>query len=101
MTDLSQPAVLPPPKLVGEVGSGAWGVPEWQRTFDARPEFVAKLADSLYRRMLIGILTLWQPVDTERVHSRYLGASPATAADGQQQLLDGQQRATSLALMHG
>ena len=41
MSDLSLP------ELVDVIGGSAWDVPEWQRTFVARPDFVARLADDL------------------------------------------------------
>jgi hypothetical protein len=59
------------PSLVEDIGSGAWGIPEWQRTFEAKPAFVADLADSLCRKMLIGGLTVWRPDDGTTVRSRY------------------------------
>jgi hypothetical protein len=67
--------------------SGQWDVPEFQREFVWKPAQVCALATSLWYNYPIGPLLLWQPRNAA-------SESPLWIADGQQRL-------TSLCLLHG
>lgn len=74
---------------VRKVANGEWDVPEFQRRFVWQAAQVCALADSLWRNYPIGGLLLW---DTDG------GGGPRRAPLW---IADGQQRLTSLCLMHG
>jgi hypothetical protein len=68
--------------------AGRWDVPEFQRAFVWKPSQVCALADSLWCDYPIGSLLLWQTKENNDINA------PLWIADGQQRL-------TSLCLLHG
>ena len=81
--------------IIQDATSGEWGIPEFQREFEWRHEQVAKLCDSLFRDLPIGVLTVWKT-------SKY-NQPQMVPASGRIPLwiVDGQQRVTSLCVLKG
>lgn len=82
--------------LVQRVESGAITLPEMQRGYVWRSPRVRDLLDSLYRGYPSGAILLWE-TDQEVPGRQFSIQTQPTHAQGQQLLLDGQQRLTSLA----
>jgi Protein of unknown function DUF262 len=72
------------------VTSGQWDIPEFQRQFVWQPSQVGELADSLWRNYPIGAPLLWRRTGSNGDSHR-----------AQWWIADGQQRLTSLCLLHG
>lgn len=79
--------------LVGGVSSGRIRLPDIQRPFVWSNTKVRDLIDSMYQGYPVGELMFWQNAD--EVHSRTIGSDLKTQ-DASMQVIDGQQRLTSL-----
>ena len=45
--------------IIQYAASGDWSIPEFQREFEWKYDKVAKLCDSLYKDLPIGLITVW------------------------------------------
>ncbi|MCE0486365.1 GmrSD restriction endonuclease domain-containing protein [Ornithinimicrobium sediminis] len=79
--------------LVGGVASGTVRLPDIQRPFVWANAKVRDLVDSMYKGFPVGELMFWE--NTDESHSRTIGSEPKTQ-HGSMQVIDGQQRLTSL-----
>jgi len=81
--------------IIQYAASGDWGIPEFQRKFEWRYEQVAKLWNSLYKDLPIGLITVWNT-------TRYK-ESQRTTDSGRRPIwvVDGQQRIVSLCILTG
>lgn len=79
--------------LVSAVASGQVRLPDIQRPFVWTNAKARDLMDSMYKGFPVGELMFWENVDPE--HSRAIGTSDKSQA-GSMQVIDGQQRLTSL-----
>ena len=80
--------------ILDHIDSGHMALPEFQRGYVWNRDQVRGLFDSLYRRHPVGGLLVWA---TEAKTAAHLGDGPLVAGIVKL-LLDGQQRATSIAL---
>lgn len=79
--------------LVRNVSSGQVRLPDLQRPFVWHNAKVRDLVDSMYRGFPVGELMFW--VNDDQAHSRAIGTG-AKSQTGSMQVIDGQQRLTSL-----
>lgn len=79
--------------LVRNVSSGQVRLPDLQRPFVWHNAKVRDLVDSMYRGFPVGELMFW--VNDDQAHSRAIGTE-AKSQTGSMQVIDGQQRLTSL-----
>lgn len=85
--------------LVADVASGKVRLPDIQRPFVWANSKVRDLIDSMYRGYPVGELMFWENQDSEHTHQ--IGSDAKTQA-ASMQVIDGQQRLTSLfAVVHG
>ena len=87
--------------LVGQVSSGEIRLPEIQRAYVWKPPQVAKLVESLYRGYPSGSLLFWRTPETPETRAVAAHAPTVKPAVLPLYLLDGQQRLTSLRVIHG
>jgi hypothetical protein len=80
--------------LVAGVDKGTIRLPDIQRPFVWSNSKVRDLIDSMYRGYPVGELMFWKNADQE--HTRTIGAADAKTQDTSFQVVDGQQRLTSL-----
>ena len=81
--------------LLEELGEGAIGLPEIQRSYVwTRPQ-ARDLVDSLYREYPSGLILLWKPKELPELRDTVLDENSRKTPDFL--ILDGQQRLTSLA----
>lgn len=96
MSDIYKPVDWSIQQLVDAVLAGTLTLPDLQRPFVWHPSKVRDLMDSLYRGYPVGELMFWnRPSDGDR---GAIGVA-AKAQDSKQQIVDGQQRITSLFVM--
>jgi len=80
--------------LLEELGEGALGLPEIQRSYVWNRPQARDLVDSLYREYPSGLILLWKPKELPELRDTSLGENSKKAPDFL--ILDGQQRLTSL-----
>src|ERR1700759_1247588 len=80
--------------LVAGVDKGTIRLPDIQRPFVWSNSKVRDLIDSMYRGYPVGELMFWKKADQE--HTRTIGDAHAKTQDTSFQVVDGQQRLTSL-----
>jgi len=74
--------------IVQYAASGDWGIPEFQREFEWKPDQVAKLCNSLYRDLPVGIVTVWNTTKyNEPQKMPPSGRRPLWIVDGQQRII--------------
>jgi hypothetical protein len=85
-------------KILYEINEGNWVIPDFQRTFVWKPEFVRDLLESVFKGYYIGTILLWNVSDDE-TRSK-MNTFPIEGiekkSDFNKIILDGQQRITSL-----
>ncbi|HPT58194.1 MAG TPA: DUF262 domain-containing protein [Fervidobacterium sp.] len=81
--------------LLEELGKGALGLPEIQRSYVWNRPQARDLVDSLYREYPSGLILLWKPEELPELRNTSLGENSRREPDFL--ILDGQQRLTSLA----
>lgn len=81
--------------LLEELGEGALGLPEIQRSYVWNRPQARDLVDSLYREYPSGLILLWKPKELPELRDTALGENNKKTPDFL--ILDGQQRLTSLA----
>jgi hypothetical protein len=91
MTAIYKPTPWKVEQLIGGVGQGTISLPDLQRPFVWPAAKVRDLFDSMYRGYPVGELMFWDVADDEG--SRAIGQGTMRA---QHQIIDGQQRLTSL-----
>ena len=89
---------MPYEVLLGDIAKGLVKIPQFQRDFVWSREKSAALIDSILRGYPIGTFILWRTKETLRAVRNIGNASlpPAPAGEYVNQVLDGQQRLTSL-----
>ncbi|MBZ4651052.1 DUF262 domain-containing protein [Thermosipho sp. (in: thermotogales)] len=80
--------------LIEELGEGALGLPEIQRSYVWNRPQARDLVDSLYREYPSGLILLWKPKEFPELREPTLDEDRKKAPDFL--ILDGQQRLTSL-----
>ena len=80
--------------LLEELGEGALGLPEIQRSYVWNRPQARDLVDSLYREYPSGLILLWKPKELPELRDTALVENSKKAPDFL--ILDGQQRLTSL-----
>ena len=81
--------------IVQDAISGDLSIPEFQREFEWKQDQVAKLCNSLYKGLPIGIFTVWNTSQYKEPQTRPVtGRIPVW-------IVDGQQRITSLCIILG
>jgi len=80
--------------LLEELGEGALGLPEIQRSYVWNRPQARDLVDSLYREYPSGLILLWKPKELPELRDTALDENSKKAPDFL--ILDGQQRLTSL-----
>lgn len=83
-------------QLVDRIDREELKLPEIQRGYVWKPQQVAALIESLYRRYPSGSMLLWRPTEDVLERPKNILASGAGPMAQAQYLLDGQQRLTSL-----
>ncbi|OGC41999.1 hypothetical protein A2Y85_07000 [candidate division WOR-3 bacterium RBG_13_43_14] len=80
--------------LLEELGEGALGLPEIQRSYVWNRQQARDLVDSLYREYPSGLIFLWQPNELSELRDTSLNENSKKASE--RVILDGQKRLTSL-----
>jgi len=80
--------------LIEELGEGALGLPEIQRSYVWNRPQARDLVDSLYREYPSGLILLWKPKELPELRDTALAENGKKAPEFL--ILDGQQRLTSL-----
>ena len=80
--------------LLEELGEGALGLPEIQRSYVWNRPQARDLIDSLYREYPSGLILLWKPKELPELRNTALDENSKRTPDFL--ILDGQQRLTSL-----
>ena len=81
--------------MINDAASGNWSIPEFQRAFEWKNEQVAKLCNSLYESLPIGIITVWNTTRYKEPRVRPVtGRVPLW-------IVDGQQRVTAFCILAG
>jgi hypothetical protein len=93
-------------EFIRRLAGGEFMIPTFQRLFVWAPEDIAALWESIYQCYPIGSILCWKTNITLHVHRKlggfYIPKSADSDSKGQSYILDGQQRATSLAAsFHG
>lgn len=83
-------------QLVDRIDREELKLPEIQRGYVWKPQQVAALIESLYRRYPSGSMLLWRPIEDVLERPKSIVSSGAGPMAQGQYLLDGQQRLTSL-----
>ena len=74
--------------IIQYAASGDWSIPEFQREFEWKYEKVAKLFDSLYKDLPIGLITVWNTTRyNEPQRKTPSGRRPVWVVDGQQRIV--------------
>jgi hypothetical protein len=73
--------------IIQYAASGDWSIPEFQREFEWKHEKVAKLFNSLYKDLPIGLITVWNTTKyNEPQRKTPSGRRPVWVVDGQQRI---------------
>ena len=96
MSNIYKPVDWSIQQLVDAINSGTLTLPDLQRPFVWHPSKVRDLMDSLYRGYPVGELMFWNRPSEGK--SGAIGVD-AKSHDSKQQIVDGQQRITSLFVM--
>jgi hypothetical protein len=79
-------------ELINNIKLGVYNIPEFQRSFVWTPQQVRDLVESIWRQYPIGVIIEWRGENVPRSGE----GSPITSW-----IIDGQQRLTSLCILHG
>jgi hypothetical protein len=90
---------IPIQDLLGKIERGEIALPDIQREFVWKNTQVKDLVEAIYRKNPVGLILLWEKPYGEDIPTVFIGES-ATNRQYRELVIDGQQRLTSLLLVH-